>query len=485
MRVLVPAAARRSHRRDRRSSPRATTSWQFLKSVRARSTSCRWACPPPTGAATPAGELRARLDLGDRPVVLCSGAKRPHKNAHGAARRARADGRAARRSWSRATPPRTSSACAELRGGRGRVRLRMPPWLDQAGTSRASSRSRRCVVVPVVLRGLRPARARGDGRGVPVACSDRASLPEVAGDAALLVRPRGPGGRSPRRSSGCWAIRSRCASTAAAQRAAALHLGAHGAGSPLDGLPARVDAPRPSERGLEREPPRVAREPSGGALAQRGPPSCTRTIARPQVLRRRAEAATKPFTPSSTSSTAALSGARHDDARRAQRGRLDDDQAVALAARRQHHAQRAREAPARPLGRHEPGRLDDARRARSRCAAQHRLALGAVAEDLAAQLRDRARAPGRPPARARARASRGCGGRRTPRRAPRARGRAARASRRTRPRARVSSPSRAPRAQRGARAAARSRTRAAARAGRAPARRSRSARRCGPRYSRQ
>jgi glycosyltransferase involved in cell wall biosynthesis len=30
-------------------------------------------------------------------------------------------------------------------------------------------------------------------RGVPVACSDRASLPEVAGDAAILFDPADPG----------------------------------------------------------------------------------------------------------------------------------------------------------------------------------------------------------------------------------------------------------------------------------------------------
>ncbi len=46
-------------------------------------------------------------------------------------------------------------------------------------------------------------------RGVPVACSDRSSLPEVAGDAALLFDPDDPRAIAARRSRRSWATRPR------------------------------------------------------------------------------------------------------------------------------------------------------------------------------------------------------------------------------------------------------------------------------------
>ncbi len=50
-------------------------------------------------------------------------------------------------------------------------------------------------------------------RGVPVACSNASSLPEVAGDAALLFDPQHEP-RSPLPCGACWASR-RCASSCA------------------------------------------------------------------------------------------------------------------------------------------------------------------------------------------------------------------------------------------------------------------------------
>ena len=55
--------------------------------------------------------------------------------------------------------------------------------------------------LPVAVRGLRPAAARGDGVRMPVACSDAGALPEVVGDAAPALRPDGSARDSPTRCS--------------------------------------------------------------------------------------------------------------------------------------------------------------------------------------------------------------------------------------------------------------------------------------------
>ncbi len=65
-------------------------------------------------------------------------------------------------------------------------------------------------------------------RGVPVACSDRASLPEVAGDAALLFDPADPAAiaAAVERLLGDAAEAERLRAAGRAQ-AATVHLGAH------------------------------------------------------------------------------------------------------------------------------------------------------------------------------------------------------------------------------------------------------------------
>ena len=68
-------------------------------------------------------------------------------------------------------------------------------------------------------------------RGVPVACSNASSLPEVAGDAALLFDPRDERGDRAARSQrllGDRALAERLRERGR-ERVRAVHLGAHGA----------------------------------------------------------------------------------------------------------------------------------------------------------------------------------------------------------------------------------------------------------------
>ncbi len=81
-----------------------------------------------------------------------------------------------------------------------------------------------------------------------------------------------------------------------------------------------------------------------------------------------------------------LSG--HEQARRGTRGGLDDDQPVALAARGRKHAQRLRERLLDALGRDEAGCEHPLPHAQARDLRPHRLALGPIAEELAAQAPD-------------------------------------------------------------------------------------------------
>jgi glycosyltransferase involved in cell wall biosynthesis len=191
MRVLVPLAVRRS----RRVIVPAESTRDDLRRLLGTPPEKVDVVPqgarvPPNPPATREAELRERLELGDRAVVLSPSAKRPHKNLprlfHALAAIAR------ERRPVLVVPGYPTPHEGELRRLAGELGIaelvRMPPWLpaaDLEGLYRAAA----CVVFPSLYEGFGLPVLEAMARGVPVACSNRSSLPEVAGDAALLFDP--------------------------------------------------------------------------------------------------------------------------------------------------------------------------------------------------------------------------------------------------------------------------------------------------------
>jgi glycosyltransferase involved in cell wall biosynthesis len=66
--------------------------------------------------------------------------------------------------------------------------VRFPHWVDQADLEGLYAAAT-AFVFPSLYEGFGLPVLEAMRRGVPVACSDRSSLPEVAGDAALLFDP--------------------------------------------------------------------------------------------------------------------------------------------------------------------------------------------------------------------------------------------------------------------------------------------------------
>lgn len=143
---------------------------------------------PPTAVPASEREVRAELSLGDARVVLSVAQKHPYKNLHRLVR---------------ALPDLDDDVVLVLPGFATaherelrvlaqelgvQQRLRLPDWLSDgslAGLYALSS----AFVLPSLVEGFGLPVLEAMLRDVPVACSNTSSLPEVAGDAALLFDP--------------------------------------------------------------------------------------------------------------------------------------------------------------------------------------------------------------------------------------------------------------------------------------------------------
>jgi glycosyltransferase involved in cell wall biosynthesis len=194
MRVLIPLAARRSTRVIADSGSTRQDLVARLHVPPHRIDVVPLALGPSAAVEpTPAAELRARLELDERPTVLTLSAKRPHKNLRGLL-----DALAtipAERRPALILPGYPTPHEAELRqhaAERGiTADVRFMGWTSDADIAGLLDLAG-AFVFPSFYEGFGLPVLEAMARGVPVACSDRSSLPEVAGDAALLFDPGDP-----------------------------------------------------------------------------------------------------------------------------------------------------------------------------------------------------------------------------------------------------------------------------------------------------
>lgn len=191
MRVLVPLAARRSQRIIVPSASTREDVRQLLRISPAKvdvvheGVGARRRVDP-----MPEYEIREWLQAGDRPIVLSVSAKRPHKNL------TRLIGALALMPVGRrpllVLPGYTTSHEKELHRRAAWLQVthdvRLLGWVEAAqleGLYAAAS----CFVFPSLREGFGLPVLEAMARGVPVACSGRGALGEVAGEAALRFDP--------------------------------------------------------------------------------------------------------------------------------------------------------------------------------------------------------------------------------------------------------------------------------------------------------
>ena len=192
MKVLVPWAARRS---DRVIADSQSTRGDLMTLLGVPSARIDVV---PLGLGTVRRErpltepqVRARFDLGQRSIVLSLSAKRPHKNLLaliGALAKLPAAGRPML-----VLPGYPTAHEAELRERARALEIegdvRFPAWVSAAELEGLWALTQ-LFVFQSLYEGFGLPVLEAMARGVPVACSNASSLPEVAGDAALLFDPR-------------------------------------------------------------------------------------------------------------------------------------------------------------------------------------------------------------------------------------------------------------------------------------------------------
>jgi glycosyltransferase involved in cell wall biosynthesis len=192
MKVLVPQAARRSDRviADSRSTREDLVQLLGIRPERIDVVPLGLGSPR---HATPLGEreTRARFELDERRVVLSLSAKRPHKNLIALIEALALIGAEQRPVL--VLPGYPTAHEAELREHAHRRGLdadvRFPAWVSAEELEGLWALAR-AFVFPSLYEGFGLPVLEAMAREVPVACSNASSLPEVAGDAALLFDPR-------------------------------------------------------------------------------------------------------------------------------------------------------------------------------------------------------------------------------------------------------------------------------------------------------
>lgn len=191
MRVLVPLAVRRSKRVIAVSHSTADDLIRHLHVDPSRIDVVPngGGVPPRPEIALPEEEIRRRHTIPDGvPIVLCTAAKRPHKNLM---RLLAALARMGDRPVVVFTGYPTEHD-DELLARASRLgvldHIRFTGWVpddELEGLYAAAT----CLVFPSLYEGFGLPVLEAMARGLPVACSDRSSLPEVAGNAALTFDP--------------------------------------------------------------------------------------------------------------------------------------------------------------------------------------------------------------------------------------------------------------------------------------------------------
>ena len=192
MRVLVPLAARRSHRLITGSKSARDDVVRYLKVDPARIDVVPHGlgAPPRPEIALPEHELRKRHRLGDRPLVLCLSAKRPHKNLVallGALALIPSERRPVALIAGYRTPHEAELQALALELG-VEEDVRFVGWVPDDELEGLYAMAT-CLVFPSFHEGFGLPVLEAMARGVPVACSARSSLPEIAEGAALLFDP--------------------------------------------------------------------------------------------------------------------------------------------------------------------------------------------------------------------------------------------------------------------------------------------------------